>query len=323
MRKLVAGIALVALLGTTHSGQTQEYPARPVTMIVPHAPGGGADVIARIVAERMRETLGQAVVVENIPAAAGAVGVERAARGAPDGYTIAVGDQTSFVISSLINPVRYDVLKDFEPIALLSTSPAVLVARTELPDSLTDLITRLRTSAGSMSVGTFGKGSGPHILAVAFEKMTGTRLQIVPYRGVAPALQDLIAGRLDLQFAEVAGMLPHLRGGKLKAYGVLADRRSAAAPEVPSLQEAGGPRLHVTTWRGLWAPKATPRDVIARLNRAVAAALSDPDLQKRAADLGQEIVPRDQQTPQALAAHHHAEMKKWLPMVQAAMARPD
>ena len=323
MRKLILGIALVALLGSAHSGRSQDYPARPVTMIVPNAPGGGVDIIARVVAERMRDTLGQAVVVENVPAAAGMVGVERAARATPDGYVIVAGDQTTFVVSSIINSVRYDVLKDFEPVALLSTSPAALVARTELPEKLGDLIAQLRTSAGSMSIGTFGKGSGPHILAVAFENMTGTRLQIVPYRGVAPALQDLVAGRLDLQFAEVAGMLAHLRSGKLKAYAVLAARRSPAAPEVPTIEEAGGPRLHVTTWRGVWAPKGTPADVVARLNRAVAAALADPDLQRRAADLGQDIVPRDQQTPQALAAHHQAEMKKWLPMVQAASARPD
>jgi tripartite-type tricarboxylate transporter receptor subunit TctC len=323
MRKLIAGIALIGFLGTAESGQTQDYPARPVMMIVPNAPGGGVDIIARIVADRMRATLGQPVVVENVPAGAGAVGVERAARAASDGYSIVAGDQTTFVVSSLINSVRYDVLKDFEPIALLSTSPAALVARTELPDKLGDLIARLRTSAGSLSIGTFGKGSGPHILAVAFENMTGTRLQMVPYRGVAPALQDLVAGRLDLQFAEVAGMLPHLRGGKVKAYAVLSDRRSPAAPEVPTIEGAGGPRLHVTTWRGLWAPKGTPADVVTRLNRAVAAALADPDLQRRAADVGQEIVPRDQQTPQALAAHHQAEMKKWLPMVQAASARPD
>jgi len=292
-------------------------------MIVPHAPGGGVDIIARIVAERMRETLGQAVVVENVPAAAGAVGVERAARAAPDGYTFATGDQTSFVISGLTNSVRYDVLKDFEPIALLSTSPPALVARTELSEKLADLIARLRTSPGSVSVGTFGKGSGPYIVAVAFENMTRTRLQMVPYRGVAPALQDLIAGRLDLQIVEVAGMLAHLRGNKLKAYAVLSDRRSAAAPDVPTIEEAGGPRLHVTTWRAVWAPKGTPRDVIARINRAVAAALDEPDLQRRAADLGQEVVPRDQQAPQALAAHHRAEMTKWLPMIQAASARPD
>jgi tripartite-type tricarboxylate transporter receptor subunit TctC len=281
------------------------------------------DIIARIVAERMRETLGQPVVVENVPAAAGAVGVERAARAAADGYTIATGDQTSFVISSLTNSVRYDVLKDFEPVALLSTSPPALVARTELPSSLADLIAWLRTGAGSVSVGTFGKGSGPYILAVAFENMTGTRLQMVPYRGVAPALQDLVAGRLDLQFVEVAGMLAHLRGNKLKAYAVLSDRRSPAAHEVPTIEEAGGPRLHLTTWRAVWAPKGTPRDVIARINRAVAAALDEPDLQRRAADLGQEIVPRDQRTPQALAAHHRAEMTKWLPMIQAASTRPD
>jgi len=271
MRKLVASIALVWLLGAAQPGRTQDYPVRPVMMIVPHAPGGGVDIIARIVAERMRETLGQPVVVENVPAAAGAVGVERAARAVPDGYTIATGDQTSFVISSLTNSVRYDVLKDFEPVALLSTSPSALVARTELPSSLA----------------------------------------------------DLIAGRLDLQFVEVAGMLAHLRGNKLKVYAVLSDRRSPAAREVPTIEEAGGPRLHLTTWRAVWAPKGMPRDVIARINRAVAAALDEPDLQRRAADLGQEIVPRDQRTPQALAAHHRAEMKAWLPMIQAASIRPD
>jgi len=323
MRKLVAGIAMVGLLGAAQPGQTEDYPVRPVMVIVPHAPGGGVDIIARIVAERMRETLGQAVVVENVPAGAGTVGVERAVRAAPDGYTIALGDQTSFVISSLTNSVRYDVLKDFEPVGLLSTSPPALVARTEMPGSLAELIARLRTAPGSVSAGTFGKGSGPYIVAVAFENMTGTRLQMVPYRGVAPALQDLVAGRLDLQVVEVAGMLAHLRANKLKAYAVLSDRRSPAAPEVPTIEEAGGPRLHVTTWRGVWAPKGTPRDVIARINRAVAAALDEPDLQRRAADLGQEIVPRDQRTPQALAAHHRAEMKAWLPMIQAASIRPD
>jgi tripartite-type tricarboxylate transporter receptor subunit TctC len=222
-----------------------------------------------------------------------------------------------------MNSVRYDVLKDFEPVALLSTSPVALVARTELPDSLADLVARLRTSAGSVSVGTLGKGSGQYIVAVAFENMTGTRLQMVPYRGVAPALQELIAGRLDLQFSELAGMLAHLRGGKLKAYAVLSDRRSPAAPDVPTIEQAGGPRLHVTTWRGIWVPKGTPGDIIAKVHRAVAAALGDPILQRRVAEVGQDVVPRDQQTPQALAAHHQAEMKKWLPMTRAASERPD
>jgi len=323
MRKLVAVIGLAGLLGSAPPGQTQEYPTRSVMMIVPHAPGSGVDIVARIVAERMRETLGQAVVVENIPAGAGTVGVERAARAAPDGYTIAYGDQTSFVISSLTNSVRYDVLKDFEPVALLSTSPPALVARNELPSSLAELIAGLRATTGSVSIGTFGKGSGPYVVAVAFENMTGTRLQMVHYRGVAPALQDLIAGRLDLQIAEVAGMLDHLRSGKLKAYAVLSDRRSPAAPDVPTIEQAGGPRLHVTTWRGIWAPKATPKDVLAKLHRAVVAALGHSHVQRRVADLGQEIAPPDQQTPQALAAHHRAEMTKWRPMVEAASARPD
>jgi tripartite-type tricarboxylate transporter receptor subunit TctC len=292
-------------------------------MIVPNAPGGGLDMIARLVAERMREKLGQPVVVENVPTAAGTVGVERAARALPDGYTIVAGDQTSFLVSGLTTPVRYDVLRDFEPIALLATSPPVLVARTGMPDSLREVITRLRASPGSVTLGTFGKGSGPHILAAAFESLTRTRLQIVPYRGVALALQDLIGGRLDLQLIELSGMLAHLRTGQLKSYGVLSQGRSLVAPDVPTIDEAGGPQLHVTTWRGLWAPKATPKDVIAKLNTAVvdSLSLSEPDLQRRAAELGQEIVPHDRQTPEALGTHHKAEMGRWLPMIQTANAR--
>jgi len=226
VRLFSATICAIAL--AIASAVAQPFPSRPITMIVPYPPGGPTDTLARIFAERLRASLGQPVIIENVGGGAGSIGVARAARAAPDGYTIATGDQTSFVISSLTNSVRYDVLKDFEPIALLSTSPPALVGRIELPEKLGDLIARLRTSAGSVSVGTFGKGSGPYIVAVAFENMTGTRLQMVPYRGVAPALQDLVAGRLDLQVVEVAGMLSHLRGGKLKAYAVLSDRRSPA-----------------------------------------------------------------------------------------------
>lgn len=323
MRTLAVGLALAGLVGTGQLTQAQDYPTRPVMMIVPHAAGGGTDIIARIVAERMRDPLGQPVVVENIPTAAGTVGVHRVARAAPDGYTIAAGDQTSFVISSITNAVHYDVLQDFEPVALLSTSPVALVTKSAIGRSLRELIAQLRANAGTVSAGTFGKGSGPHILATAFEKLTGTRLQTVSYRGVAPALQDLIAGRLDLMFVEVSGMLSHLRAGQLKAYAVLAENRLAVAPEIPTIEEAGGPPLHITTWRGLWAPRGTPTDVVAKLNRSVVAALSNATLQKRAADLGQEIAPPHQQTSQALAAHHIAEMKKWLPMIQAASARAE
>lgn len=315
---------LVAVLMTALPGSlslAQDYPVRPITAIVPQAAGGGVDILARIVADRMKNTLGQPVVIENVPAAAGTVGVSRLAQAAPDGHTIGFGDQTSFVISRLTNPVRYDVLKDLEPISLLSTGPVVLVGRNALPPpDLKQLIAWLRANPGKATAGSFGQGSGPHIVAVAFQSMTATRFHIAPYRGVAPALQDVISEQLDLLFIEIAGAISHLRSGSVKAYAVLARERSSAAPDIPTVEEAGGPPLHITTWRGMWAPKGTPATVIARLNAAAVQALGDASVQKRIAEVGQEIVPRARQTPQALAAHHRAEMEKWLPMIKAASA---
>jgi len=299
----------------------QGYPSRPITAIVPHAPAGGTDIVARIVADRMKSTLGQPVIIENVPAAAGTIGVSRLAQAAPDGYTIGIGDQTSFLISGLTNPVRYDVLKDFEPISLLSTSPTTLVGRTTLPPpDLKQLIAWLRANPGKATAGSFGQGSGPHIIAIAFQNMTATQFHIASYRGVAPAIQDVISGQLDLLFLEVSGMISHLRSGSVKGYMVLARERSAAVPDLPAIEEAGGPPLHVTTWRGMWTPKGTPTQVTTRLHAAVVEALGDASVQKRIAEVGQEVVPRSQQTPQALAMHHEAEMQKWLPMIKAASA---
>ena len=297
----------------------QDYPSRPITMIVPFAPGGSVDTLARILAEKMKTTLGQPIVVENIPTAAGTVGVGRLAQAAPDGYTISIGDQTSNVISSLTSSVRYDVLKDFDPISLLTTSPVTLLARKTMqaPD-FKHLIIWLRENPEGATAAGFGQGSGPHIVSLAFQRLTGTKFRIATYRGVAPAIQDLVGGQIDLMFVEQTTMIPHLSAGAIKAYAVLSKSRSAAVPEVPTLEEAGGPPLHVVTWCGMWVPKGTPSQVTSRLGSAVVEVLSDAAVQKRIADVGQEIVPRTQQTPQALAAHHKAEIEKWMPMVKAA-----
>jgi len=302
----------------------QDYPSRPITVIVPLVAGGGADTVARILVDRMKTTLGQPIVVENIPTAAGTVGVDRLGQAAPDGYTIGIGDQTSNLISSLTTPVRYDVLKDFEPISLLTTSSVVLVARKTMPATdLKQLIAWLREHPEGATAGNFGQGSGPHIISAAFQNLTGTKLRMVTYRGTPQALQDVVGGQIDLLFIEQANMIGHLRSGTIKAYAILGKKRSAAVPEVPTMEEAGGPTLDIFTWRGMWAPKGTPAHIVGRLNSAVVEALGDPAVQKRIAEIGHEIAPLAQQTPQALAAHHKGEMEKWLPMIKAANVKAD
>jgi tripartite-type tricarboxylate transporter receptor subunit TctC len=319
---LNAPVTLLMLMGfvaSTQDALAQDYPTRPITLIVPLAAGGGVDTLARILADRMKLTLGQPVVVENIPTAAGTMGVGRLIQAAPDGYTIGIGDQTSHVISSVTNSVGYDVLKDLEPISLLSTSAVALVARKTIPAAdVKQLIVWLREQPEGATAGSFGQGSGPHIIAATFQNLTGAKLRMVTYRGVAPAMQDVVGGHVDLMFVEQTSMIGHLRSGAIKAYAVLAKTRSAAIPEVPIMEEAGGPPLHIIPWRGLWAPKRIPADVLRKLSAAVLEALDNPAVQKRIAEAGQDIVPRAQQTPEALAAHHKSEMEEWLPMIKAA-----
>jgi tripartite-type tricarboxylate transporter receptor subunit TctC len=313
-------ILLVTMLpGPIQVALAQDYPSRPITLIVPLVAGGSVDTLARILAERMTITLGQSIVVENIPTAAGTVGVGRLAQAARDGYTIGMGDQTTNVISSITNSVRYDVLKDFYPISLLTTSPVTLVARkTMQARDLKELIVWLRKNPEGGTAGSFGQGSGPNIISAAFQNLTGTKLRMVTYRGNPLALQDVVSGQIDMLFVEQSNVMGHLRGGAIKAYATLAKDRSAVLPDIPTIEEAGGPQLHVVTWRGMWVPKGTPERVSKRLGSAVVEALSDPAVQKRIAEAGQEVVPRAQQTSHALAAHHKAEIEKWTPMIKAA-----
>ena len=310
---------LAVLIGHVQNAMAQDFPTRPITLIVPFAVGGGVDIVSRILAERMKLTLGQPIVIDNIPTAAGTVALTRLARASADGYTLSTGDQTPFVISSIVNQVKYDVLKDFAPISLLSTSAALFVGRSSLPHgNLRELIDWLQDNPGKASLATFGQGSGPHIIGGVFQAQTGTRMQVVPYRGVAPALQDLMAGHTDLMFIEISSALPYLREGRLRAYAVLAPSRTPVAPDIPTIEEAGGPALHNTTWRGLWAPRGTPLRIIEKLNTAVIEALEDPQTKKQITDTGQEIVSPTQMNPQALAAHHKSEMDRWRALIRAA-----
>jgi tripartite-type tricarboxylate transporter receptor subunit TctC len=308
-----------ALPAVSRVAWAQNYPARPITMIVPFPAGGPTDTIARVVAEGMRVSLRQPIIIENVTGAGGTIGVGRVARAVPDGYTLSVGFLGTHVLNGAIYRLQYDVLKDFEPVALLASNPQLIVAKNALPaKSLNELIVWLQANPGKASQGTAGVGSPAHVSGAYFQKETGTRFQFIPYRGAAPAMQDLVAGQIDLMFDQAVNSLPHVRGGKIKAYAVTAKTRLVSAPEIPTVDEAGLRGFYISIWSGMWAPKGTPKDVVAKLNAAVVDALAHPTVRRQLADLGQEVPPRGQQTPEALGTFQRAEMEKWWPIIKTA-----
>jgi tripartite-type tricarboxylate transporter receptor subunit TctC len=320
--QLAAGAA--ALPAAPRLARGQDYPSRPITAVVAFAAGGSGDTIARILTEHMRKTLGQTLVVENVGGAAGTIGVGRVARAAPDGYSICFGNWPTHVLNGAIYSLPYHVLNDFEPIAMLASESIAIVGKKALPpNDLKGLIAWLKANPDKASAGTTGAGGVGHVIGIFFQKETGTQFQFVPYRGLGPAMQDLVAGQIDLMFDTSANSIPQVRAGSIKAYAVTSKTRLAAAPEIPTVDEAGLPGFHISNWRGLWAPKGTPKDVIAKLNDAVVRALADPAVRKRLADLGQEIPPREQQTPEALAAYQKADIEKWWPVIKAAKIKPN
>jgi tripartite-type tricarboxylate transporter receptor subunit TctC len=275
-------------------------------------------------AQHMRTSLGQNVIVENVAGANGNIGVGRVARAAPDGYTISIGHWSTHVVNGAVYPLPYDLLKDFEPISLIATNSYLIVAKNAVQaNDLKSFIAWLKANPDKASEGTAGPGSPQHVSGVFFQNATGTRFQFVPYRGAAPAMQDLLAGQIDMIIDDPTNSLPQVRAGKIKAFAVTARSRLAAAPDIPTVDEAGLPGFYFSRWHALWAPRGTPKDVIAKLNTAVVGALADPAVRSRLADLGQEIFPREQQTPQALGAYHKAEIEKWWPMIKAAGIKVD
>ena len=310
------GALVLAMLAGIAGAQAQGFPTRPITLVVPFPPGGSTDAAARIMAERMRSSLGQPIVIENVGGAGGSIGVGRVARAAPDGYTFDIGQWDTHV-GSIIYKLDYDLEKDFEPIALISNNPQLLVAKNDLPaNNLADLVTWMKANPGKINF--VNQNAAANVTGVIFENLTKQKVQFIPYRGAGPAMTDLVSGTVDLLVVQGAVALPQIRGGKIKALANLSPQRSASMPDIPTADETGVPGLYMSGWFGFWAPKGTPKDVIAKLNAATVEALADPAVRERLAGLGQDVPPPETQTAEALGAFYKAEIDKWWPIIKAA-----
>jgi tripartite-type tricarboxylate transporter receptor subunit TctC len=317
-------LAALAMLAGTVAASAQSYPVRPVTAIVPATAGGPTDTIGRIVMARAQQLLGQTVIIENVGGASGTIGTGRVARAEPDGYTIGIGGPNHYVVNASVYTLNYDVLKDFEPISMLSNGPMLIMSRSSLPaKNLVELIAWLKANPENVTFGTGGLASPPHISGLSLQTVTGNKFQFVPFRGSAPALQMVLGGQLDLIIDQASAALSIAKSGGVRVYAVTAPHRLASAPDIPSVDEAGLPGFHVSIWQGVWAPKGTPKEIIAKLNAAIAGALADPAVQKRLAEIGQELPMQDQMTPQGFGAFHKAEMEKWTPIIKAANIKPE
>lgn len=308
-----AGLALIG------AAAAQDYPTRQIIVIVPFPAGGSTDILARILSEPMRVALGQSVVVQNVPGAGSTIGTGRAIQAAPDGYTLIVGNWTSHVGAGAVYPVNWHPVNDLEPVAILSTTTLIIAGRTGLPaNNGKEFIAWLKANPDQATAATVGAGSGAHVCGIYFEQKTGTRFRYVPYKGGGPVMADLLGNQVDFFCGEASQMLPHFRAGKIKALVVMSKARWRPMPEVPTMEELGASDTYIAFWQGMWAPKGTPRPVIAKINDAVVKAFADPVVIKRLTELGQDLPTREQINPQALAAYHKAEIDKWWPLIKGA-----
>jgi len=310
---------MLAILASTVGASGQTYPSRPITIIVPTPAGGATDAVARVLAERMRSSLGQPVLVENVAGASGTIGTGRTARAAPDGYTICVGGWAFNVLNGAIFTLPYDVQKDFEPVGVIERHAFMIAGKRDMPaKDLKELIAWLKANPESATFGTTGAGGISTVGAVFFQRESGTKLRLVPYRGLSVALQDLVAGQIDLMLDFPATVLPLVRAGSIKAYALTAASRLPSAPEIPTSAEAGLPGFQMTSWLAFFAPKGTPKAAVDTLNAALVEALADPAVVRKFADLGADVPPAEQQTPAGLAALQAAEIERWWPIIKAA-----
>jgi tripartite-type tricarboxylate transporter receptor subunit TctC len=310
---------VLAAPAAARMAHAQAWPNRPITLVVPYPAGGPTDTIARLVAERMRVSLGQPIVIENVSGGGGTIAVTRVARAPGDGYTLSIGHWGSHVVNGAVYSLPFDLLTDLEPVALIADGPQLVVAAKSVPaQDIGELIAWLKANPGKGMVGTTGVGGASHLAAILFGKTTGTSIQIVPYRGSAPRMQDLLSGQIHLAFDQASSALAQVKSGNLHGYAVTSRSRLAVAPDIPTVDEAGLPGFYMSVWHGLWSSKGTPKDVILKLNAAVVDALADTTVRQRLSELGQELPARERQTPEALGAYQKAEIEKWWPIVKAA-----
>jgi tripartite-type tricarboxylate transporter receptor subunit TctC len=322
MRKLILSVLAVLISGG--AALADSFPSRPITIVVPFSAGGPSDAMARILAERMKVTLGESLLVENVTGAGGSIGVGRAVRSPPDGYTISFGHLGTHVANGAIYKLGYDLVADLEPVTLLPSNPMIVVSKNAVPaKSLKELLEWLKARPTPASAGTAGAGSGSHIAGLYFENITGIKLQYVPYRGTGPAMNDLVAGQIDIIVDQLSNSINQVRAGNIRGYAVTDTRRAQSASDIPTADEAGLPGFHMTLWSGLWVPKGTPKEIVDKLNASAVDALNDPAVRKQLENLGLQMPSKDRQTPQALGDWQKAEIAKWWPMIKAANVKVD
>ena len=311
--------AIVLLLGAVCGARAETYPSRPVTIVVPYPAGGVTDNLVRLLADRMKTTLGQPVITENVSGASGTIGAARVARSDPDGYTLLLGNSEAFVATPATMALPYDPSVDFAPVVLLPSYPFLLVTTNDVPaKSLPDLVAWIKSNPDKVLQGTVGTGTAQHLCGLLLQSRLGVKWRFVPYRGGAPAIQDMLAGQINFMCTATGSFLPLVRNGQIRAYALTAKTRTEAAPEIPTVDEAGLPGLYVSVWNALWVPKGTPADIVARLNAAVVAALTDPALHKQIVDMGLDMPGSGEMTPAALEALRKADIDKWWPIIKAA-----
>src|ERR1700736_5273017 len=325
MRKWLT-VVVATLLGLPWAGMAaaQNYLARAIPMTMPFPAGGATDTLARFLAEKLRGILGQPVIIENIAGAAGSIGVGRAVRSAADGYTLSIGTSTTHVLTGGLYALQFDLLKDLEPIILIGSEPLLIVGRKNLPaDDLKGLIAYLKANPDKASVGIAGVGATGHLTGISFQKATGTKFQFVPYRGNAPAMQDLLAEQIDFMIEPSSNFRSLVGAGSVKPYAITGRTRLPSSPNIPTADEAGLPGFFASLWYGLWVPKGTPKEIVAKLNATMVRLLADPPVRKRFDELGIQITPPALQSPEALRGFQKAEAERWWPIIKASNLRAE